>query len=100
MDNFFSMFQAFIGIYLLYAAISGKGQAFKNDNIKKEKRKEFQKFMRMFCLVMGPLFLAMAAFEYAQISVGMWIAYALTGIGIIVALVVTIRMTDRRKKSP
>lgn len=99
MDNFFSMFQAFIGIYLLYAAFTGKGQAYKNDNIKKEKREEYARFMRTFCFIMGPLFLASAAFDYAKITVGGYITYALTGIGIVYALVATYRMTERKKST-
>lgn len=97
-DSFFTLFQAFIGAYLLYSGIKGTGQAFKADNIKEECKEKFQKFMRLFCLVMGPIALLSALFEYLHITIGIYITYALFGVGVIYALVVTMKMTNRPPK--
>ncbi len=99
-DSFFSMFQALIGAYLLYCGITGKGQAYKADNIKKEQRPQFEKFMRLFCLVMGPIALVSALLEYLSLQtpsliVGVYITYGLFAAGIVYALIVTAKMTDR-----
>ena len=99
-DSFFSMFQALIGAYLLYCGITGKGQAYKADNIKEDQQPRFLKFMRLFCLIMGPLALISALFEYLvaqtpSLIIGVYISYGLFAAGIIYAIVVTARMTNR-----
>ncbi len=99
-DSFFAMFQALIGAYLLYCGITGKGQAYKADNIKEDQKPKFLKFMRLFCLVMGPISLLCALLEYLaqqtpSLMIGVFIAYGLFGTGVIYALVVTYRMANR-----
>ncbi len=99
-DSFFTMFQALIGVYLLYCGITGKGQAYKADNIKEDQKPKFLKFMRLFCLVMGPLMLILALLEYLSaqtpsLVIGVYIAYGLFGAGVVYALIVTAKMADR-----
>ncbi len=102
-DSFFSMFQALIGAYLLYCGITGNGQAYKAENIKEDQKPKFLKFMRLFCLCMGPIALICALLEYLslqtpQLIIGVYISYGLFAAGIIYALVVTAKMTDRQPR--
>ena len=66
MDNINSMmtiFNVIIGVYCIYAAIAGKGAAYKNDypeNVKEPARKS----MRLLLAVVGPVALLMGAVEY------------------------------------
>ncbi len=99
-DSFFSMFQALIGAYLLYCGITGKGQAYRADNIKEDQRPKFERFMRIFCLVMGPIALLGALFEYLvaqtpSLIIGVYISYGLFAAGIIYAIVATAKMAQR-----
>lgn len=92
--------QVIIGIYLIYSAITGKGAAYKDENIKKEKKDEFKKMMRLFCAIFGPIALAAGGFEYLKMMVLSQVFYALFFIGIVLLFIYVFRITDRPKKAP
>lgn len=102
-SSFFTTFQALIGAYLLYCGITGKGQAFKADTIREDQKPKFMKFMRRFCLVVGPVMLLSALFEYLaaqtpQFMIGVYITYGIFVVCLVYAIVVSSKMANRTPK--
>ena len=92
-------FQMFIGGYLIYSAITGKGQAFNVETIRKEDVPQYIRYMRIFCTVTGPICLigGVACYFSAQID---WMYYvALSTVFAVLACitVLTIRVWKMRR---
>ncbi len=105
MGNFFGLFELIIGVYLIYGAITGKGQLYRNEHVKKGQEALYKKRVRQISAVLGPIMLAEGVIDYilhAQeaggalrvLSLVLW-GLALTGIGVL--FVVSLRLTDRSK---
>lgn len=90
--------QIVIGLYLIYSAVTGKGAAYKDENIKKEKKDEFKKIMRLFCAIFGPIALAAGGFEYAKMMLFSQIFYGIFFVGIVVLFIYVFRITERPNK--
>lgn len=104
--GFFSLFQIFIGIYLLWAGVRGKGKIFENNSVKKDKAEGYVKGMRILTFIVGPIMLIPGVLEFLGISTvidvfGVKLSFILWLVGLIaiVGLVVyTIVFTDRTGK--
>lgn len=102
MTNMFSLFEVGLGAYLLYGALTQKGQMYKNDNIKKGMEEKYRKLMRLFGFTLGPMMLALGVVDYfsannASLKTLMLVLWGLTMAGIVLMFVLTLRMTDRAK---
>lgn len=91
----FDYMQILIGVYLLYAGITEKGAAYKDDTIHKTKRADFKKYMRLFCFIGGPLSIISGALGIYKISPLNDIAYILLGYSVALIAIATYRMTDK-----
>jgi threonine/homoserine/homoserine lactone efflux protein len=104
MDNLFSVFELIAGVYLIYAAISGKGQIYKNDNIKKGMEARYHKTVRVLCAVVGPVMTAQGILDYLYFSAPSPTMHTVTTVMFVLSLLgvgtlfyLTLRMTDRDK---
>ena len=96
MDTFNGMMVIFylaIGVYSIYAAIAGKGYAYKND-YPEEIKEEANKMMRVVLAVAGPILILFAALEYFKIG-GYWIVIG--GAAAIGVLFIVYAIIFRRK---
>lgn len=104
MDNLLGLFELALGGYLIYCAITGKGQIYKNENIKKGMEKKHTAAMRLFSAFLGPLMAALGVLDYfsSRIS-GTWvkptliILWAISLLGMVALFIVSFKMTDRKK---
>ncbi len=90
-NSMLTIFNAIIGIYCIYAAIAGKGAAYKNDYpeaIKEPARKS----MRILLAIVGPIALFMGVSEYFNLFGTPESSSArlvqLIGIGVLLALII------------
>ncbi|MDL2218369.1 hypothetical protein LJC27_06885 [Christensenellaceae bacterium OttesenSCG-928-M15] len=105
--SLFSIFQLLIGVYLLYSAITGKGQLFRNENVKKGKEALYHKRLRIMAAVIAPLMFIQAAIDYftpgaaAEMQPALRTAgiasYIVTLAAVVVLIVISVRLTDRAK---
>ena len=98
--GFFSIFQLVIGAYLIYAAITGKGKLYENDNLKENiSREKYVKKMRVYALVTGIVMLIGAVLEYADVvspvSALGWVIWGAGFLCILVMAVYSAKCTDR-----
>ncbi len=106
MGGFFGMFQLLLGVYLIYGAITGKGQLYTAQNIKKGMEEKYKKTMRIFSWVLAPLLLTQGVVDLMQgsgeayqpalytVSIVLWV---IVMIGVIAMAVCTYRLTDRSR---
>lgn len=104
MDNLLGLFELALGGYLIYCAITGKGQIYKSENIKKGMEKKYAASMRLFSAFLGPLMAALGLLDYFSSRLeGAWVRpalFALWGVsllGMAALVTVAIRLTDRSK---
>lgn len=104
MNNLFSVFELIAGGYLLYGAITGKGQIYQNENIKKGMEAQYYKTIRICCAIVGPIMLLQGVLDYMYVSspspalqTATSILLAASMLGVAVLFFLTIRMTDRSK---
>ncbi len=104
MDNLFSVFELIAGVYLIYAAITGKGQIYKNDNIKKGMEAQYRKTVRILCAVVGPVMVVQGILDYLYFSspspemhTVTTVMFVLSLLGVGALFYLTLRMTDREK---
>lgn len=100
--DFLDIFQAAIGVYMLVAAIIGKGKIYENEYIKEGCEKKYYTTMRVFLFILGPLAACGAAlniFNLDSSGVFFFIIWGLTVAGFILLIVLTSRLTDKHKKS-
>ncbi|MDO5110786.1 MAG: hypothetical protein Q4E65_00610 [Clostridia bacterium] len=98
--DFFNIFEIGIGLYLLYAAITGKGRYYDNEYCKVP-REQYVKVMRIFAWIVGILIMVAPVLQLtglmAETSVWGWILWLINMIGIAGMLVANVKMTDRQK---
>ena len=106
MENLFGIFEIGVGVYLLYGAISGKGQMFQTENIKKDKVEAYKKAVRRVSFILGPLMVIMGAVDVAYtanplpaLRIALYTLLGLTFAGVVTLVVIALRMTDRTKKA-
>lgn len=106
MGNLFSVFEIGVGVYLLYGAITGKGQMFQTENIKKDKIEAYKKLVRIMCFIIGPMLAALGVVDYLNtanpsdvLRLVSIVLMVLSFIGVAVLFVIAFRMTDRTKKA-
>lgn len=104
MENLFSLFEVAIGAYLIYGAITGAGQMFRNENIKKGMEQKYRKTMRICSAILGPLMVALGILDYLSmkspsplLTTAVYVLWGVTFVGIVLLFVITLRMTDRTK---
>lgn len=104
MNNLFSVFELIAGVYLLYGAITGKGQIYQNENIKKGMEEQYHKTIRICCAIVGPIMLTQGVLDYLYVSspspalqTATSVLLAASMLGVAVLFFLTIRMTDRAK---
>ncbi|MDL2234975.1 hypothetical protein LJC07_02335 [Christensenellaceae bacterium OttesenSCG-928-L17] len=97
-------FQALIGAYLLYCAITGKGKLYENDNVKEGMEQTYKKRMRQFAWALGPLMIAQCVLDWqggvqenAAMTTAGHVVFGLVIVGVVAMLVISARMTDRTK---
>lgn len=102
-NSMFGYFELIIGVYLLYSAITGKGQLLKNENIKKGMEAQYKKWMRILAAVLSPVILGLGALDLYNSSREVPVMIGLTtglmiasGVVIAVLAVLSFRMTDRK----
>ena len=101
--SLFAPMQIIIGLYLLYAGISGKGQAYSAENMPKSTHEEYARMIRTFCLSMAPLMLAGGAFDYfgAQypaLRIAAWVTNGLVFLAVAAITVLIMRLRKRGEK--
>ncbi|MBR0026861.1 MAG: hypothetical protein IJP37_06860 [Clostridia bacterium] len=99
--SFLDLFQAAIGVYMLIAAISGKGKIYENEYVKEGCEQKYRKTMRISLFILGPLCMLGAAlnlFKVDESGILFPIIWGLTVAGFIVLIVMTARLTDKKKK--
>lgn len=94
----FSLLQVFIGGYLLYCAITGKGKIFDNDFLKVP-REEYVKRLRILSGISGTILLITSVLEYTGIvvpgsPVG-WVTWALGFLSILPLMIYSSKCTDK-----
>ncbi len=94
--DFMIIFNLVIGIYALYAGITGKGAAYKNDYPKKIQA-EANALMRKFLLIAGPIMIAGSAIEYFKVFGDFSSMIGLITIGILLVMVVGYIIIFRRR---
>lgn len=93
MNQMMSVFMIFVGIFVIYSAITGKGPAFKND-YPKGMKEDANNMLRKFCWIIGPVVLVTSIFDYMGYS---WAYYVSLGV-VVPALVVYMILFRRRFK--
>lgn len=98
MDNMFSLLQVFIGVYLLYCAITGKGKVLENEFLKVP-REEYVKKLRIFAAISGAVLTVSSGLEYAGVIVAgstlSWIAWGVGFVSILPMMIYSSRSTDK-----
>lgn len=96
--NMMTMFELFIGVYLLYAVIKGEGKLYENEYLNCP-REEYVKGMRKLALITGVLMLVSCGLEFFKVvepgSTMGWILWLLTFLSILMMMVYSIKKTDR-----
>lgn len=64
----FDLLLAVAGVYMLYAAITGKGSIYKNVNVKAEKQDAYKKLIKWFCVVGGLISLVLVPLDYLHVE--------------------------------
>lgn len=110
-SGFLNIFELFLGVYMLYGAVTAKGQFYKTDNVKKGMEEKYKKIIRLFCVLLGIPMTIIGAFGtfikgamtdmallelLNKVIFALWI---LSFIGVIILFVLVFRMTDRTKTS-
>lgn len=85
--NMFVIFNAAIGVFALYSAITGQGAAFKNDYPEKVKGPA-NALLRKFLWAIGPVLLLSAASDYFKIFGDATMIVSYICIGIVLALII------------
>lgn len=98
MDSLFTLLELFIGIYLLYCAVLGRGKVYENDYIKVP-RKEYVKKLRVLSAISGVVLAITGILEYAGVLVpGTALSWVFWGLGLaslIPMLVYSSKATDK-----
>lgn len=98
--NFFNLFEIVLGLYLLYAAVTGKGKYYENEYCKVP-REQYVKVMRILAAIVGVLIMVAPVLQLAGVmaenSVWSWVLWGINMVGIGCMLVANIKMTDREK---
>ena len=97
-NSLFTTFQLLICVLVLYYGISGKGSAYKDETIHVSMREKFKKYMRLFCLIFGPVGIAGS---YLDMKGYTTLGYVFTGlfmIGLIWIGAMSVRMSDAHVK--
>ena len=99
--DFLDIFQAAMGVYMLIAAIAGKGKIYEQEYVKEGCEKKYRKTIRIFLFILGPLCMLGAAlnvFKLDTTGVFFPIIWGLTVAGFVVLIVMISRLTDKKKK--
>ena len=98
--EFFNIFEIGIGVYLLYAAVTGRGKYYENEYCKVP-REQYVKVMRIFALVVGILIMIAPVLQLAGLmsegSIWAWVLWGINMVGIAGMLVANVKMTDRER---
>lgn len=94
--NFMVIFNIFIGVFLLYYAITGKGKLYEGD-YPKEMMEEHVKLLRKFCWLVGAPMLGLSILEYIYGFGSIWstISFIYVMGGIVIYFII---FTKRFKK--
>lgn len=97
---FFNIFEIVLGLYLLYAAVTGKGKYYENEFCKVP-REQYVKVMRIFAWCVGVLIMVSPILQLTGVitetSPWGWILWCVNMLGIIGMLIANVKMTDREK---
>ena len=98
LDNMFSLLQLFIGGYLLYAAVTGRGKVLENEFLKVP-REEYVKKLRIFSAISGTILSATSVLEYLGVIVPgsplSWVTWALGFGSILPMMIYSSKSTDK-----
>lgn len=104
MGNMLGMFELALGAYIFYCAVTGKGQLYTNENIKKGLERQYKQSMRNISWALGPVMLATGAIDMLNaerqipaLSIAFWVLFFLSFLLIAAMFTVSFRMTDREK---
>lgn len=85
------------GVYLLYAAITGRTSLFDTERVKKESAERFLKDMKRFCWVGGVLAAGNAALDYFHIEPFAAVTFVLLAVFVVAFAVFYTRFTSAKK---
>ena len=85
-NSFMVYFNLLIGVYITYAAITGKGKAFEND-YPKEIKEEIFKFNRTMYFIIGPVLTVLSVLELLKVPYAGWASIVLVFVAIVVYLI-------------
>lgn len=100
MDTYTMLFDICVilsGVYMLYCAITGKGQIYNSDRIKKGMEEKYRNFMKKFCYAGGVVAIATGALDYFHIEPYATIVFGIFSAMIVVLVVFSVKVTDRTK---
>lgn len=93
-----SVFQALLGLYLVWAAVTGQGKVFQNGSVKKGREPEYRRLIRALCAVGGALLLLGIAADYSGIHALSAAAVVLMVGFVAVAIILVRRLTGSAQK--
>lgn len=98
-SDIFALFSLIIGVYLIYAAIAGKGKLYENEYLNCP-REQYVKGLRILAAISGVLLTVSNLLEYLGIiGYGSPLAIALWAVGFIILIVMMVyssKKTDRK----
>ncbi|HEX3039516.1 MAG TPA: hypothetical protein VHP54_04415 [Caproiciproducens sp.] len=87
------------GVYMLYCAITGKGQIYNSDKVKKGMEEKYRDFMKKFCYAGGVVAVATGVLDYFRIEPYATIVFCIFSAMVIVLIVYSVKNTDRTRSN-
>jgi hypothetical protein len=100
MDAYTMLFDVCVissGIYMLYCAITGKGQVYNSNTIKKGMEEKYRDFMKKFCYAGGVVAIVTGVLDYFHIEPYATIVFCIFFAMVVVLIVYFFKNTDRTK---
>ncbi|NLJ31961.1 MAG: hypothetical protein GX424_10235 [Clostridiales bacterium] len=92
------IFMGIAGVYMLYAAVTGRGSLFKTENIKKELAEPFKKYLRLFCWFGGIMAIANALLDYFGVEPFAGITLAVLAVFVVALMIFFAKFSIPKKK--
>ncbi|MGI6176091.1 MAG: hypothetical protein ACOYJC_08060 [Christensenellales bacterium] len=92
-DTFFQLFEAFIAVYLLFYAVTGKGKVYTTENIQKGLEEAYVRELRVWLFVLGIFTALFAASDYffARDANLWWVMYVMLFLSLTMVVIVVVR---------
>jgi hypothetical protein len=82
---------------MLYCAITGKGQIYNTDKVKKGMEEQYRNFMKKFFYAGGVVAIATGVLDYFRIEPYATIIFCIFSAMVVVLIIFSVKYTDRTK---